>query len=461
MHDNYMRQTTSAIPPREQFKALGIASLGGMLEYFEFIIFVFLAPQISQNFSSPDMPEWLRLMQTFGIFAAGFLIRPVGGILMAQLGDLIGRKRIFTLTLGLMAVPTLTIALLPGYAQIGIWAPILLLACRLVQGVALGGELPGAISFVSEQVSGRRVAFALGVLASTLCMGSLGGSIIVSSLANLLGAQAMMDYGWRIPFVLGGLFGLLSVYLRRFTHETPVFEAMKAKMMLSERPPFTVLVAEHRFNLLGGMILAATTTIVAATTQQFPITFFVTMKHLPMAEIATVQTLLIAFTMVGNVLGGLLVSWRIFSLRSGYITFQLITIAAMFWAFSQDTASGLIAPFICLGISGGCAMGLSLTFLARAFPAQLRYTGLATCYNIPIAIFGGTALIILTFLARFSHQYPALYPSFFCLLSIVAALLLWPRRHAISPFEQNDPDANPATQKQIVPETAVQFSGQQ
>jgi MFS family permease len=444
-----------AIDRREQFKALGIASLGGMLEYFEFIIFVFLAPQISYHFSSPDMPEWVRLMQTFGIFAAGFLVRPVGGILMAQLGDLVGRKRIFTLTLALMAVPTLAIGLLPGYAQIGIWAPILLLVARLAQGIALGGELPGAISFVSEQVSGSRVAFALGVLASTICLGSLAGSLVVTSLANYLGSEAMMEYGWRIPFLLGGVFGLLSVYLRRFTHETPVFEAMKARLMLSERPPFKVLVAEHRFNLFAGMVFAATTTVVAAATQQFPVTLFVTMKDLPMAEVSGVQTLMIFFTMIGNILGGLLVSLRVFSLRVGYIGFQAITIAATFWAYSQNTVAGLYAPFIVLGLAGGGAMGLSLTFMARAFPAQLRYTGLATCYNIPIAVFGGTALIILTYLSRFSHEYPALYPAFFCVLSMVAAIVIWPRRFAISPFDQNDPDANPATAQASTAPSAV------
>jgi MHS family proline/betaine transporter-like MFS transporter len=121
-----------------------------------------------------------------------------------------------------------------------------------------------------------------------------------------------------------------------------------------------------------------------------------------------------------------------------------VTVGAVFHAFSQDAADGLFVPFIILGLSGGSAMSLSLTFLARAFPAQLRYTGLATSYNIPIALFGGTALIILTYLSRFSLQYPPLYPSFFCLLSIVVALMLWPRRHAISPLDTNDPDANPA-----------------
>ena len=442
--NNYTRHAPGPTPVREQFKALAIASLGGMLEYFEFIIFVFLAPQISHNFSSPDMPEWVRLMQTFGIFAAGFFIRPVSGIIMAQFGDMVGRKRIFTLTLALMALPTLGVALLPGYTQIGVWAPILLLVCRLVQGIALGGELPGAISFVSEQVSGRRVAFALGLLASTVCLGSLAGSVVVSALAHALSPEQMMDYGWRIPFALGGVFGLLSVYLRRFTRETPVFEEMRSRLMLSERPPFAVLLADHRFNLFSGMVLAAATTVTAATTQQFPTTYFVTMKHMPMADIASLQTLIIAFTMVGNVLGGLLVSWRVLSLRVGYIACQLASVGAVFWAFRQNTPGALVVPFAVMGIGAGGAMALSLTFLTRAFPAQLRYTGLATSYNIPIAVFGGSALIILTYLARLSLDYPALYPAVFSALSIVAALVIWPRRHAISPLDANDPDAKPA-----------------
>jgi MFS family permease len=436
--------TLPTMSGREQLKALGVASLGGMLEYFEFIIFVFLAPQIARVFSSPEMPEWLRLMQTLGIFAAGYLIRPIGGIFMAQLGDLVGRKRIFTLTLALMAGPTLAIGMMPGYAEIGVWAPILLLVCRLLQGISLGGELPGAISFASEQVTGHKVAFALGVLASSMCFGSLAGSVVVSALTAWLGADAMQQFGWRIPFLMGGVFGFLSVYLRRFTHETPVFVAMKARLMLSERAPVAVLLEKHRFNLFGSMVLAGATTIVAAATQQFPISFFVGIKHLPMAEVAAMQTLLIGCTFVGNILGGLVVSSRLVSLRDGYVGLQLMTVAGLFWAFGQTTVAGLVLPFVVLGLCAGGAMGLSLTLLARAFPAQLRYTGLATCYNVPIAILGGSALIVLTFLGRYSTTYPAFYPAFFCVLSIVTALLLWPRRHAINPFDREDPDANPA-----------------
>ena len=434
-------QNVADVSRREQLKALGVASLGGMLEYFEFIIFVFLASQIAHHFTSPDMPEWLRLMQTFGIFAAGFFVRPVGGIIMAQLGDLIGRKRIFTLTLALMAGPTLVIGLLPGYEQIGIWAPIILLLCRLLQGVSLGGELPGAISFVSEQVSGSRLAFALGILAASMCLGSLAGSLAVSSLTNLLGADAMSEWGWRIPFIIGGVFGAFSVYLRRFTDETPVFKELKERRMLADEAPFKVVIAEHRRNLLLAMVLAAATTVIAGSTQQFPITFFTTVRGLPLESVSSLVTMMIALTMLGNILGGLLVMWRILPLLSGYVFFQFITLISVFWAFTRVDLESLVLPFAILGISGGVAMGLSLTFLARAFAAPIRYTGLATCYNIPIAVFGGTVLLVLTYLAKESVAYVPYYPAFFCLASIIAVILLWPHRQAINPFAENDPYA--------------------
>lgn len=123
-----------------QVKVLGIATLGGIFEFYEFIIFIYLAPIIGQHFFPADMPVWLRQVQTLGIFAAGYLIRPVGGVILANVGDFIGRKRMFAFTLILLAVPTIAIGCLPGYAQIGIGAPLLLLLCRMVQGLSIGAS---------------------------------------------------------------------------------------------------------------------------------------------------------------------------------------------------------------------------------------------------------------------------------------------------------------------------------
>src|SRR5471032_2200795 len=174
---------------RQDFKTLSLAALGGALEFYDFIIFVFFAAVIGDLFFPADMPDWLRQVQTFGIFAAGYLARPLGGIIMAHFGDLFGRKRMFTLSVLLMSVPTLMMGLLPTYASIGVMAPVLLLLFRVMQGAAVGGEVPGAWVFVSEHVPANRGGFACGVLTGGLTAGILLGSVIATS-ANAIFTQA-------------------------------------------------------------------------------------------------------------------------------------------------------------------------------------------------------------------------------------------------------------------------------
>lgn len=145
---------------RGDYKTLTLAALGGALEFYDFIIFVFFAPVIGQLFFPVSIPDWLRQLQTFGIFAAGYLARPLDGIVMAHFGDLLGRKRMFTLSVLLMSVPTLLMGFLPTYASIGLAAPVLLLLFRVMQGAAVGGEVPGAWVFVSEHVPSRHIGYA-------------------------------------------------------------------------------------------------------------------------------------------------------------------------------------------------------------------------------------------------------------------------------------------------------------
>lgn len=150
----------------------------GTLEFYDFVVFVFFANVIGKLFFPAEMPDWLRQLQTLGIFAAGYLARPIGGIVIAHFGDILGRKKMFTLSIFLMAVPTLVIGLLPTYASIGIAAPILLLAMRVLQGAAIGGEMPGAWVFVAEHAPARHYGFAIGSLTSGITGGIFLGSII-------------------------------------------------------------------------------------------------------------------------------------------------------------------------------------------------------------------------------------------------------------------------------------------
>ncbi len=150
---------------RQDYKTLTLAALGGALEFYDFIIFVFFAAVVGELFFPADIPEWLRQVQTFGIFAAvGLPGASAGGIIMAHFGDLVGRKKMFTLSILLMALPTLAIGLLPTYSSVGIIAPLLLLLMRILQGAAIGGEVPGAWVFVAEHVPEKRIGIACGTL---------------------------------------------------------------------------------------------------------------------------------------------------------------------------------------------------------------------------------------------------------------------------------------------------------
>ena len=183
---------------RQDYKTLTLAALGGALEFYDFIIFVFFAAVVGALFFPADIPEWLRQVQTFGIFAAGYLARPLGGIVMAHFGDLVGRKKMFTLSILLMAVPTLAIGLLPTYESMGIIAPLLLLLMRILQGAAIGGEVPGAWVFVAEHVPVRRIGIACG----TLTAGADDRDPAWLRGCNHHqyqhgGQQAVHDWGWR------------------------------------------------------------------------------------------------------------------------------------------------------------------------------------------------------------------------------------------------------------------------
>ena len=231
---------------REDYKTLGLSALGGTLEFYDFVVFVFFANVIGALFFPASMPDWMRQLQTLGIFAAGYLARPIGGILIAHFGDILGRKKMFTLSVFLMAVPTLVIGLLPTYETIGIAAPILLLLMRVMQGAAIGGEMPGAWVFVAEHAPAKRYGFAIGALTSGITGGIFLGSIIGVWLNSSYSSSEIHDWAWRIPFILGGVFGLVSVYLRRFLHETPVFQELQARKEAGRELPIKTILREHR-----------------------------------------------------------------------------------------------------------------------------------------------------------------------------------------------------------------------
>ena len=238
---------------RQDSKVLALASLGGALEFYDFMIFALMAPILSQLFFPASLGDGWALFYTYAIFATGYFMRPVGGLVMAHLGDRLGRKRMFTWSLLLMALPTLAMGLLPTYAQIGLAAPLLLLLCRMVQAVAIGGEVPAAWTYVSEQVPVNQVGLANGLLTAGLSVGILLGSLSVLALQATFSTEVVNAGAWRLPFVLGGVLGLLAVWMRKHLQETPIFMAIKQRRLLYQGLPLAEVWRSHKMLLLIGM----------------------------------------------------------------------------------------------------------------------------------------------------------------------------------------------------------------
>ncbi|ALR75375.1 MFS transporter [[Enterobacter] lignolyticus] len=410
---------------RQDYKTLTLAALGGALEFYDFIIFVFFAAVVGDLFFPADIPEWLRQMQTFGIFAAGYLARPLGGIIMAHFGDLVGRKKMFTLSILLMAVPTLAMGLLPVYASVGLAAPLLLLLMRILQGAAIGGEVPGAWVFVAEHVPARRTGVACGTLTAGLTVGILLGSVVATLINTSLTPQAIHDGGWRIPFLLGGAFGLLAMYLRRWLQETPVFLEMQQRKALAQELPVKAIVLKHQRAVAVSMLL--TWLLSAGIVVVILMSPVWLQKQYGLAPALTLQANSVATVMLclGCLIAG--VAADKYGASRTFIVGSLL-LAASSWAFYHLAGSHPEYLFLLYGLVGLCVgvVGAVPYVMVRAFPAAVRFTGISFSYNVSYAIFGGLTPIAVTLLMNVSPMAPAWYVAALSLVGL--SLGLWLRK---------------------------------
>jgi len=420
--------TDASIVPgltRAQLKTLSLAALGGALEFYDFVIFVFFAATMGQLFFPPHMPDWMRLVQTFGIFAAGYLARPLGGVVMAHFGDLTGRKKMFMLSILLMAIPTLLMGLLPTYAQVGVLAPLLLLLLRVMQGAAIGGEAPGAWVFVSEHVSLRHRNLACGALSAGLCAGILIGSLVARAINAVFDDAQLLAWGWRVPFVIGGVFGFLAMLLRRKLHETPVFAELQARRALAAELPLKTVLREHAGAVLLAMLLTwLLTAAVVVTLLMMP----TLLQGLGVSreDALAGNTLAICATVTANIVVGMLAD-RFGAGRVLVLWSALLGLA--FWWFYGAAMHGAYSQWAYA--LAGCAVGLTALVPAIAvggFPAPVRFSGLSFAYNVAYAIAGGLTPVLLSLAMKDSHAAPMHYIAGMSLLGVALGLFVAFRR---------------------------------
>ncbi|WP_047306106.1 MFS transporter [Pseudomonas fluorescens] len=418
-----MTPSTESSPARfsrADYKTLGLAALGGALEIYDFIIFVFFALTLSQLFFPPEMPEWLRLLQSFGIFVTGYLARPLGGILMAHFADRLGRKKVFSLSILMMALPCLLIGIMPTYAQIGYFAPLLLLALRVLQGAAVGGEVPSAWVFVAEHAPRAHRGYALGFLQAGLTFGYLLGALTATLLARVFSPEEILDHAWRYPFLLGGVFGVIGVWLRRWLSETPVFVALQEQRENAAELPLRTVLREHRLAILPALIL--TCVLTSAVVVFVVITPTMMQKSFGMSASHTfaLSSLGIVFLNIGCILAGLIVdrlgAWRTVMLYSLLLP---LGIAVLYGCLiSGGTWIGLAYAIAGLGCG---VVGAVPSVMVSLFPPRIRVSGISFTYNIAYALWASTTPLLLIALMPWSPWICVIYCALMGAVGVISA----------------------------------------
>lgn len=406
-----------------QMRTLALTSLGGALELFDFVIFVYFVPSLATVFFPPGIPHWLAQLQTFVVFAVGYFARPFGGVVVAHFGDQLGRKRTFGFTVTLMAAATLGMAALPTYAAIGIAAPLLLSLLRIVQGIAVGGEVAGGYLFGAEHVADSRRGRACGFVAAGMTCGVLAGVGIATLIHHALAPADILAWGWRLPFAMGGLMGLLTLFLRRTLHETPVFRALEASGRLSARLPLGEVLRTHPRAI--ALSVGAFWTFIA----HFVVlclmgpTLLQSLFHLGPVEALGAGCLATAAFILCAPLSGRLFD-RLGPGRALVLTSLAALAADAVFLLGARAAPGHVVPLFMVAGAGGGLLGAASVVMIRAFPPAVAYTGVSLSLNIVSGIMAGVTPVLISALLPWLPSAPLWYLAAACLTGTAVGLLL-------------------------------------
>jgi MFS transporter, MHS family, proline/betaine transporter len=397
-----MLETAAGLPsaPRDRITAAGwrivlLASLGGTLEFFDFVVFGIFARDIADAIF-PSSSPLVSLMASFAAFAAGYLARPIGGIVLSHYGDRHGRRRVFLWSVFVMSLATFGMGLVPTHAQWGAAASALMVTLRIVQGFCLGGELPGALTYVVETAP-RIAPFVCGVVFACVTMGVAAATGVSLSLRTLLAPELVPVLAWRLAFVLGGLGGILSFVLRRSLEESPEFARMRR---LASRQPFRELLQTHAIPVLVGCaVLAGTACFNGLFFSHLPAHLAGVLQYDPRQAVYS-QTV----GVIASAAGILATGWlgdRIpprYLLRLGVTL--LVVLAYPFYAALETRATNLTLLLTLAGLVAGLTNGSFACLLTDLFPTRIRFTGVALVFNISFTVFSGTAPLVATTLIR-------------------------------------------------------------
>lgn len=395
--------TTMSIPPSPAIeqkslrKSVAAGSIGVLVHWFDWAIYAYMASTIAVVFF-PAQDKTAGLLAVFAVFAVSFGVRPLGALLFGYIGDKFGRKRTLSMVIISMSVATLVVGLLPGYNTIGIWAPILLVAARMVQGLAAGGEFGSAAAFLAEASPARHRGFGVSWLEVGSLLGFLGASLMVLLMNNVLGPDAVQDWGWRIPFILTAPLGIIGFYIRAKVEDTPEFKALE-KLDEVAQSPLKEVFRNNWKQLLQTSGIEIMMNVAFYIVLVYLLTYqeeFIGMSIESAALLSTVASV------TALVLVPLFGAWsdRIGRkpLMVGSAVLMIVCSYPLFSIMQLDTAWAGTVSTIGLGVILAIVLGVHAVTVAEIFPTRTRQSGLSIAYSVTAAIFVGTVPLILTWL---------------------------------------------------------------
>ncbi len=397
-------------------KILTAAAIGNILEFYDFTLYATFAPKIAPLFF-PHHDPLTSLILTFGVFAIGFCVRPLGAIIFGHIGDRMGRKKSLSFSIALMSLPTFLIGIIPTYASIGIYAPILIMMCRILQGLCAGGEFNGSALFVLEQVHPQQRGFYGGLLISTC----VSGTIIATLVGIAFNHYNFPEEAWRLAFIFGAVIGIIGIYIRRRLTETPAFQDLQNKGLICKTPLFEVFKHNKKALLcmlgVGGLNGAVIYTIFGYSPTYLTKLGYLSSKQALYSSLFGLLALIICSPIFGKI------SDRYGAKNIMY--WASLSVMAFSWPYyyilSSNTFQIIILGQMVMGIIGAAYVGSQHSFSYALFPTADRYSGNALGYSLGMALLGGTTPMVSTFLIERTSDY--ISPFYWLMLCAMVALL--------------------------------------
>lgn len=382
-----------------KIKTIISSGIANTFEWYDYILYAHFAKILGNKFFPADDPT-ASMLNAFAAFAAGYFMRPFGGVFFGVLGDKFGRKAALSGALLCMAVPTVLIGLLPTYESIGITATTLMIVARMIQGLSMGGALTGSISFSIEHASKEHRGFAGSISMSSICIGILLGSLIAYAIKISMSEENFLDFGWRIPFLLGIFIIYAGFYIRKNTSETPLFEDIKNEGRIS-RFPIRDAVKGHWFDMLITICINSTGSVIFYTQAIYLMNFLKENRKFPEGDVDNMLNISYIVMAVVTILVGWL-SDKI-GRRKIYIVLLFAIASSCFFimrVFESGDASAVMTMQIALSVLAAAYIGPEPALQAALYPTRVRNTALSLSYNIATSIFGGTTPLVLAYLLQ-------------------------------------------------------------